>query len=134
MAAKAELANQTLLALISVLYEADTDGRLANTDPAGGRVLVPLPWGGMGAKKWGLRASEARALRWIMFQRAAAINPAPLLDYDAGGRHWYVSLSNYPSRRAALGYFQQDPITVDEWRTAWRSTRTTWAAKQMGAE
>jgi hypothetical protein len=134
MAAKAELANGALLALVRVLYEPDTDGRPANFDPAGGRVLVPLPWGRMGGERWGLRASEARALRYIMFNRTAATSPAPLLDYDAEGRHWCLSLSNYPAQRWALQYLQQHPITVDEWRAAWRATRSTWAAQNMGTE
>jgi hypothetical protein len=134
MAAKAELANQALLALVKTLYEPDTDGKFTNVDPHGGRVLIPLPWGGMGHKKWRLRASEARALRYIMFNRTAAADPAPLLDYDAGGRHWFLALSDYPAMRYALLYLQQHPITVDEWRAAWQATRSGWAAKKLGTE
>lgn len=133
MAAKAELANGVLLQLAKVLYEPDTDGKPANFDPAGGRVLIPLPWGRMGCKKWGLRASEGRALRYIMFNRTAAVDPAPWLDYDAGGRHWFLSIGTYSQRRA-LGYLEQYPITADEWRAAWRATRSTWAAKKLGSE
>jgi hypothetical protein len=134
MAAKAELANSVLLQLCKVLYESDTDGQAANIDPHGGRVLIPLPWGGMGHKKWRLRPSEARTLRYIMFNRTAADDPAPLLDYDADGRHWFLSLSDYPSLRRALAYLHEHPITVDEWRAAWRATRSGWAVKALGNE
>jgi hypothetical protein len=133
MAAKAETANSVLLQLVKTLFEPDTDGKPANFDPAGGRVLIPLPWGRMGCKRWGLRANEARALRCIMFNRTAIGDPAPLLDYDAGGRYWFLSIGTYSQRRA-LGYLDQYPITVDEWRAAWRATRSKWAAKQLGSE
>jgi hypothetical protein len=134
MAAKAELANTALMTLIKVLYEPDTNGKAVNVDPHGGRVLIPLPWGRMGAKQWNLRASEARTLRFIMFNRTESHDPAPLLDYDADGRHWFLSLSHYPSLRRALTHLQDYPITVDEWRAAWQATRTRWAAKNMATE
>jgi hypothetical protein len=134
MAAKAELANQALLTLVNVLYEADTDGKPANVDPHDGRIMVPVPWGRMGCRRWGLRASEGRALRWIVFNRTAAVSVRPLLDYDAGARHWYLNLRTYPVLRPALVYLQNNPVTVDEWRQAWRATRSAWAAKKLGAE
>ncbi len=134
MAAKAELANDALLTLVKLLYEIDTDGKVANIDSAGGRVLVALPWGRMGCKQWGLRASEGRAMRYIMFSRTAAYDPAAWLDYDANGRHWCVNLSAYPSLRRALVYLDNYPVTVDEWRAAWRATRSKWAVKQLGNE
>ena len=134
MAAKAELANNVLLSLVHLLYEPDTDGKIANVDSIGGRVLVPLPWGRMGCQQWGLRASEGRALRHIMRGRAAVIDPAPLLDYDAGARHWHLTLGAYPSVRRALVYLERYPVTIDEWRAAWRATRSTWAAQNMSNE
>lgn len=128
--AKAELVNQALLTLADLIYEADTDGRPANVDPDG-RILVPLPWGRLGHKAWGLRRTEANALRWLMLQRYATQNE-PLWVYDAAGRTWLVNLAY--TRRSALAYLRTMPVTLVEWRQAWEQTRSQWARQNLAGE
>lgn len=129
-AAKAELVNQALFELADLIYEADTDGRPANVD-TDGRIIVPLPWGRLGHRAWGLRRTEANALRWLMLQRAAVQNE-PLWVYDAGGRAWLVNLAY--TRRTALAYLRTMPITLAEWRQAWEVTRSQWARQNLTRE
>ena len=129
-AAKAELANQALLTLAELLYELDEDGRPANVDPDG-RILVPLPWGRLGHKVWGLRRTEANALRWLMLQRNAIQNE-PLWVYDAAGRTWLLNLAY--TRRGAMTYLRTLPVTLPEWRQAWEVTRSQWSRQHLSGE
>jgi hypothetical protein len=127
-AAKVELANTALVTLVDLLYETDEDGRPANVD-ADGRVLIPLPWGRLGYRVWGLRRTEANALRWLMMNRAAQ-HGEPWLVYDQAARCWLLNLA-YDSRRVALAYWRQLPVTLAEWRAAADATRSQWAAQNM---
>lgn len=129
-AAKVELVNVALLELVDLVFEDDTDGRPANMD-TDGRVLVPLPWGRLGHKQWGLRRTEANALRWLMLQRYATQNE-PLFVYDAGGRVWLVNLAY--SKRSALSYLRTMPVTLAEWRPAWEVTTSQWARQNLSRE
>ena len=126
--AKVELVNTALLTLTDLLYETDEDGRPANVD-ADGRVLVPLPWGRLGYRHWGMRRTEANALRWLMMNRAAQ-QGEPWLVYDQSARCWLLNLA-YDSRRTALAYWRQLPVTLGEWRAASEATRSLWAAQNM---
>ena len=130
-AAKTELANASLLALAQLVYTADDDGAACNFDPATLRLLVPLPWGSNGYRAWGLRASEARALRHIMFERTICTDPPPWLDYDADSRGWVINGRMYARLGLAVGYLQAHPITVAEWRAAAAATRSAWAKKHL---
>ena len=96
---------------------------------ADGRVLIPLPWGRLGYRVWGLRRTEANALRWIMMNRAAQ-QGEPWLVYDQAARCWLLNLA-YDSRRSALTYWRQLPVTLAEWRAAHEATRSLWAAQNM---
>ena len=127
-AAKVELANTALLTLVDLVYEFDDDGRASNVD-TDGRVLIPLPWGRLGYRYWGLRRTEANALRWLMLQRAAQ-QGEPWLVYDQAARCWLLNLA-YDSRRSALTYWRQLPVTLAEWRAATDATRSLWAAQNM---
>jgi len=88
VAAKVELANAALLNLCDLLYEPDDDGKPANIDVTS-RILVPLPWGRVGAKLWGLRTTEARCLRYIMLARSASDDA--WLRYEDSSRNWIVA-------------------------------------------
>lgn len=129
--AKVELVNTALLNLIDLVYEFDAD-RIASNVDADGRVLIPLPWGRLGYKHWGLRRTEANALRWLMLQRSAQ-HSEPWLVYDQAARCWLLNLA-YDSRRSALTYWRQLPVTLAEWRTATDATRSAWSAQNMTAE
>ena len=127
MGAKAELANNAVLTLVDMVYETDEDGTWANVD-ADGRILIPLPWGRLGYRHWGLRRTEANALRWLMMQRTT--KGEPWLVYDAEARCWLLNLA-YSTRRTALAYWRQLPITLAEWRAASDATRSQWADQHL---
>lgn len=127
-AAKAELFNHVLAAAADLCLETDEDGRLANVDAITGAVLVPLPWGEGGYRRWGLRVTECRQLRYILLRRAERDRP-PLFDYDPTIRRWVFPVSW--GRRTAATYLRAAPITLAEYRAAWSATRTAWATQNM---
>lgn len=129
LAAKVELCNGALLAMTELCYEIDTDGVTpANVDP-GGRLLIPAPWGKGGYRAWGLRASEQRALNYIMRARMVSQNE-PLYIYDATARSWLINLAYI--RRTAMAYLKSFPVTLPEFRQAWEVTRSVWAKNNLG--
>lgn len=128
MQAKVELVNIALAALVEELFQEDADGWTANVDPDGW-IKMPLPWGRDGYKQWGLRVSEMRALNHVMRTRSQMTN-APLFVYDVEFRRWYLG-AGY-TRRMALVYLRQVPVTLSEWRTAWRTKSSEWSGKNLG--
>jgi len=128
-AAKCELANSALLALVEVLHELDTDGSMPNVD-GDGRILVPVPWGKLGYHHWGLRASEGRALNWLLRRRSEVENE-PLFVFDGDTRQWLLG-RKYESRKHAIAYLRLCPVTLPEWRAGWDSTRSAWARRNLG--
>lgn len=131
-AAKVELVNAALLELAQFVYMADTDGAPVHFDPVTLRIGPALPWGSNGHRAWGLRASEARALRKIMLDRAAVANPQPWLVYDEASKGWIINGYKYPSLDLALGYLSAYAVTLQEWRAAVAATRSQWAKKHLG--
>lgn len=127
-AAKVELMNNVMAAAADLCLERDQDNRPANIDHVTGAVLVPLPWGEGGYRRWGLRVTEARILRHILRQRAEHDRP-PLFDYDASMRRWVFD--RFWSRNTAAGYLRASPLTLAEYRAAWAATRTKWATQHM---
>lgn len=128
MGAKAELANNALLAFVECLFDVDSDQVYSNID-ADGRVMIAAPWGRNGAPQWGLRRTEQRALSWLL-RRRSATSDNPLFVYDDELKNWYIG-ADY-TRRSALAYLRAMPITLTEWREAWRATRSTWAIQNLG--
>jgi hypothetical protein len=120
--ARVELVNEALCRLTELVYQPDTDGAMANVDPATLRLLIPAPWGRAGCARWGLRQHEARTLGRILRQRQAAFKPGhgrpPLFVYDDVARVWTVNLGDYETLQAAQWWLQKSPITVREWRKA----------------
>lgn len=110
----AELLNEALQACVRLCYERNDDGTPANVDGVTARILVPLPWGKAGHRRWGLRRGEAEALRAILFARQAQGNG--LFLYDRSRRSWYLNVADYPTLRLAGGYVAQHPIGVTEYR------------------
>jgi hypothetical protein len=120
-AAKAELANTALEALLGLVYQADTDNALCNLD-AGGRILVPTPMGRLGCRHWQLRPSEARVLGRILTARAGWV-----LTYDSECRAWCVNLRKFPTLGRAMAALASEPVTAQEWRDTAQAMTTAWA-------
>lgn len=118
LAATCTLLNDALHSAITLLYERDTDGELANVDAATGRILIPVPWGSRGWRKWGLRAWEAEALRHILCQRWDMGKRTPLFSYDSAARIWRLNLVDYPHLAGGQFYLEREPVRITELRTA----------------
>lgn len=116
LAARTELANEALCRLVELLYQPDTDGCPAHTDPATGRILVPVPWGSVGWKRWGLRHHEAAVVRMILLARQRSNTRPALFLYDTGTRCWYLNTSDYPTVPAAAHWLKRSAITPQVWR------------------
>lgn len=130
MAAKAELCNTALLGLTELCFEMDTDGQRANVDPDG-RILIPLPWGRLGGKAWGLRASEQRALR-VIIQQSGRPPAGTRSTRDTDGRAWLLNLAY--SKQTAGAYLRSWPVTTAEYRAAAAFGATGWAPPGEGAD
>jgi hypothetical protein len=111
-AAVTELINEAHSRLIVLAYERDDAAHLVNVDAATGKLLIPLPWGKAGYKKWGLAPSEADAFRRVMFSRQRA--GLPLFFFDRSRRSWFLALADYP----ALPVLSEWNIGVGEYRAA----------------
>lgn len=114
--ARVELLQESVLALTTVLYECDPDGTPANIDTRTHRILLPVPWGKAGWKRWGLRDWEAGILRQILIVRGQMRRVAPLFDYNAESRTWHIDLHAYPRLDLALMYWKSHPILLKDWR------------------
>lgn len=125
MAARVELCNEALHKLVELCYELDSDGLCCNVDIVTYRILIPLPWGSSGWKKWGLRYHEALVMRSIMLDRQG-VKPGhivPLFTYDAGVRTWQLNVIDYPTPKRAQAWLQAGQITLGEWKHSLRQWR-----------
>ncbi len=117
--ARAELLNEALQRCTAVLYDMDASSQLCNVDEATGRILLPVPWGRAGHRKWGLRYTESLVLRLILMAHQGTHErgkrPALFL-YDADARTWSVNLIDFPTVEAAIRRLDQTPITPAQWR------------------
>lgn len=116
MAAHCEVVNEALAALVTVLYQRDDDKCPANIDRVTGRILIPVPWGSAGWKRWGLRKWEAEIVRRLLMGRLRNRQIVPLFDYSSEMRYWSVNLATYNSQRMAMAYLQAHAVTLAEWR------------------
>lgn len=114
--ARVELLNESCLALTTILYAGDAEGRFANIDSRTYRLLVPAPWGANGWRKWGLRKWEGLILRQILIVRCQMRRVAPLFDYSDELNQWYLAADQYPDLSRAMAYWKAYPITLKEWR------------------
>lgn len=105
-----ELLNEALARVTLLCYERDEDGRLCNADGRTGKVLIPLPWGRGGYKRWGISVTEADAMRAIMFARQR--NGVALFAFDRSRRAWFLNLVDYPT----LPRLSEWVITLAEYR------------------
>lgn len=119
MAARAELCNEALHKLVELAYQSDADLKACNVDLVTLRILIPLPWGSSGWKRWNMRAHEATVLRRILLGRQATWQqgrPAPLFTYDPDGRYWTLNVHDYPRIVEAQAWLQGNAISLTEWR------------------
>lgn len=126
MQAHLDIATASMVALISVLYATDSDGRPANIDTATYRILLrPLPWGESGWRKWGLRRWEGACLRRLLLDRVGDRRRLPaLFDYNEYSRQWHVNANIYPDPEAALQWLRKDGPSLQEWRSIVTTYRT----------
>lgn len=101
-----------LYRLVELAFELDHDNRLCNVDAVDGRLLIPVPWGSAGYKRYGLRRREAEVLRLYLFDAMTPRpgKPVPLFQFDR--RAWYVNLVDYPTQADAAGYLAKAGLTV----------------------
>lgn len=118
-AARVELSMQALTALSEALMEVDERGAPINFDALTGRILIPVPWAGIGASKWGMRRTEARVLNAVL--RARADEPDALFVYEA--QSWYVQGWG---RGRVTSYLQKRAIGIAEYRDAWAACSEKW--------
>ena len=126
--AKVAIANEALFAVTEILWDVDADGSYANVD-VDGRILVALPWGRNGYKAWGLRVTEMRALNHVLRHRSHG-GSNPLFVFDGEARCWLVGRGY--TKRTAMAYLRTMPVTLAEYRAAWRAQRSTWAGTNLG--
>lgn len=129
LAARCELANEALCALVELCYQADADNRAANVDLVTLRLLIPAPWGSSGWKRWGLRGHEATVLRRILLARQnnwKQGRAAPLFTYDPDCRYWTLNIHDYPRIIEAQAWLRSNAITLTEWRRAAQQVLSTY--------
>lgn len=116
MKARAELCNEAVGALLRLCYEPDTDGSAANVDSVTGRILIPLPWGERGHRRYGLRSTEQRALRRYMLdlQDYKTAGP-PVFAYDPTSRSWYLNFYDHDQASAAA-YWEKWALVEQSYR------------------
>lgn len=115
-AAKARVLNAALQRAVQLCYEADTDGAPANFDRATGRILIPLPWGRKGHKRYGLTYSEHVALRYVLLRLSRG--KGALFEYDDLSRGWYLNIANYHNIESARGWYERHKLDAATWRAA----------------
>jgi hypothetical protein len=115
IAAQVLRCNEALQRLIALCYEVEHN-RLINVDSVTGRLRIGAPMGDDGWRHYGLRRSEARIMRHILFDRQAQWQPSqrpPLFMYERF--RWYINLFDYGSIEHAQWWLQHSQITVSEW-------------------
>lgn len=122
-AAIVELFSEAMQRLTLLAYEHDADG-YCNIDPVTWRILIPLPFGKAGHRRWGISVSESVVLREMIQQRQAQrVNRPPgLWQYDRARRQWRVNIFDFDTLTDGQRYWQRWPLTVAEYRQA-RSRR-----------
>ncbi len=115
--AAAELANEAVVNLIKLAYQIDPDtDKPANIDPVTGVLLIPAPWSSHNYRAWGLRATEADALRAYMLRLNETARqgktPPPVFVYDEVTRRWGLNLWDYPRVGQALAWWARYELSA----------------------
>lgn len=121
--ATVELFAEAMQRLTLLAYERDDHG-YCNIDPVTWRLLIPVPWGKAGHRRWGITASESVILREMLQQRQAqrADRPPGVWLYDRTRRAWLLNLFDFDTLADGQRYWSKWPLSVAEYRQA-RSRR-----------
>jgi len=122
-AAVVEVFAEAMQRLTLLAYERDADG-YCNIDAVTWRILIPLPFGKLGHRRWGITPSESVVLREMVQQRQLGRNGrAPgLFLFDASRRAWRLNLYDFDTLADGQKYWQRWPLSVQDYRAA-RSVR-----------
>jgi hypothetical protein len=122
-AAVVELFMEAMQRLTLLAYECDDNG-YCNIDLVTGRILIPMPFGKAGHRRWGISVSESVILREMIQQRQTqtADRPPGLWLYDRSRRCWLLNLYDFDALADGQRYWERWPLTVAEYRAA-RSRR-----------
>jgi hypothetical protein len=122
-AAIVELFSEAMQRLTLLAYEVDDHG-YCNIDAVTWRILIPLPFGRMGHRRWGITPSESVILREMVQRRQLGRDGrAPgLWLYDRTRRCWRLNLFDFDTLADGQKYWQKWPLSVQEYREA-RSKR-----------
>lgn len=103
-------ATASLVAVTKLLY-VQIDDRFVNMDHETRRILIPVPWGSRGWKRWELRKWEGEVLRGILTDIAGGKDPVLFYPSAAG---WYVN--DDWNQDQALTWIRTNGPTLAEWR------------------
>ncbi len=106
-------ATASLVALAGILFNRDGD-RFVNMDTLTRRILIPVPWGSRGWKRWGLRKWEGECLRHVLIGRV--VEGKPSLFY-LSGNVWSVA-RGFDDKEKALRWIHNHGPTLQEWHDA----------------
>lgn len=114
--ASSEIINEAVISLIGLCYEIDPlTNNAANVDHRTGRLLIVVPWSARRYRLWGLRKSEADALRAYMLRlnelASRGKEEPPLFTFDPISRHWALNFFDYPRKAHAFNWWQQREMT-----------------------
>lgn len=123
MQAHLDVCVAAMVALTNVLYATDADNRQPNLDEVTGRILIPLPWGSTGYKRWGLRRWEGYVLRKVLIAKCRR-GGAVLFGFDDATNQWYLDTETFPTVNSALLWIHQHGPTLHEWRPIINEYRT----------
>lgn len=117
-----------MVALTNVLYSVDADNRPVNIDEATGRIMIPVPWGNSGWKRWGLRKWEAELLRRFLLDEWGDRRDR-LYAYDGETRQWCIDHELYQGKEEALSYIKYHGPSLTQWRKIAEAHRTREGAR-----
>lgn len=121
--ATVELFSEAMQRLTLLAYERDSDG-FCNIDPVTCKLMIPLPFGRNGHKRWGITPSESIILREMIQRRQPQRDSRPpgVWQYDRARRCWLLNLFDFDTLADGQRYWQRWALSVAEYREA-RSKR-----------
>lgn len=123
-AAVVEVFAEAMQRLTLLAYEVDDSGHYSTIDSVTWRILIPLPFGKLGHRRWGITPSESLVLREMIQRRQLERDGRPpgLWLYDRARRAWRLNLFDFDRLADGQRYWVKWPLTVQEYREA-RSIR-----------
>lgn len=113
--ARSKLMQAAIVRFTKLCYETFPGSNLLCNVGADYRIDIGVPWSLRAYQTYGLRRTEADALRREMHARCAPENAdPPLFVWLPEFGRWYLDLHAYPTEADAGAYVHQFPVT---WRT-----------------